>query len=570
MKPSSWQVSLQVSAMRMGPRRRSTAILVLLVVSAASVAMASERRATIFYTASVRGALEPCGCTSDPLGDITRMTSLIRRAGPRSRVLLVDAGDLLYPGSEVPPRLAEGADLRATFLARELGRLPFGGAAVGEMDLARGVGRVVPRRLAANLAEAPFLEPSRLLEVGGIRIGILGLMDPALARRFGWRAEEPVEAGRREATELRRRGAEVVIALLALDRSQARRVARTAPVDFIVVGQNAGEGLPRADAVGGAFILSPAEDLQKVGRIDLVLRDAPGPRSATDGEQRAPLIDAGAPEGRALEQAELARRMAQLDTELGRWAKDPSADPSFVTARRQEREELRARLAAWGGTWEPPARGSYFINRLIPLRRVLPRDPALARALRRLDQQVGAANLRGATPPSPATPDRPAFTGDRSCARCHEEAMAHWRTTVHAGAWRTIVEGGKTGFPDCVSCHVTGYGEVGGSSLGHLGPLKNVQCETCHGPGSLHVAAEGLEEPPAVRRQVPESTCLRCHNEKHSDTFDFVAYLRDVLGPGHGSAAKKKLGPGPTGHHLRSAALARARAAGRAQSKALE
>src|SRR5262249_6767380 len=119
----------------------------------------------------------------------------------------------------------------------------------------------------------------------------------------------------------------------------------------------------------------------------------------------------------------------------------------------------------------------------------------------------------------------------------------------------------------CVSCHVTGYGQVGGSSLGHTRGLEDVQCENCHGPGSIHVAEKGTEEPPAIRRDTPESTCITCHNEHHSDTFKYDAYLRDILGKGHGAAAREKLGAGPTGHSLRTAALAKAKAAGQAQLK---
>jgi hypothetical protein len=85
----------------------------------------------------------------------------------------------------------------------------------------------------------------------------------------------------------------------------------------------------------------------------------------------------------------------------------------------------------------------------------------------------------------------------------------------------------------------------------------------------MHVAEEGLEEPALVRTQTPESTCLQCHNEKHSDTFNYEAYLRDILGPGHGEAARKRLGDGPTGGQLRRAAMARAQAAGQAQAKGL-
>jgi hypothetical protein len=270
------------------------------------------------------------------------------------------------------------------------------------------------------------------------------------------------------------------------------------------------------------------------------------------------LVDAGGEEARALEREQVEKRRGQLEAELARFEKDSSADPAFVASKRQERDALVARSKELGGPFVPPASGSYFTNQLIALRRVLPRDPKLASAMRALDQKVGAANLRRAEPPPPAPEGRAKYVGDASCARCHKPAMAFWKTTVHAQAWKTIVDGGKTGFDDCVSCHVTGFGEIGGSSLGHVAKLTNVQCETCHGPGSLHVAAQGLEEPPAVRLRTLESTCVRCHNSKHSDTFNFTAYLRDVLGPGHAAKGRKALGDGPTGASLRAAAKKKA------------
>ena len=140
---------------------------------------------------------------------------------------------------------------------------------------------------------------------------------------------------------------------------------------------------------------------------------------------------------------------------------------------------------------------------------------------------------------------------------------------MHAHAWKTLVDVGKQADYKCVGCHVTGYGEIGGSSLGFTKKLENVQCETCHGPGSEHVAAKGLEEPPAIQRHTPSPICTNCHNEHHSDTFNYNAYLRDILGPGHGAKAREGLGEGPTGHELRSAALAKAKAAGKASLQKL-
>ena len=55
---------------------------------AATVRAAPERRLTLFYTAEVHGTPEPCGCTSDPLGDVARYAALVRAAARKGPVLL--------------------------------------------------------------------------------------------------------------------------------------------------------------------------------------------------------------------------------------------------------------------------------------------------------------------------------------------------------------------------------------------------------------------------------------------------------------------------------------------------
>ena len=240
-----------------------------------------------------------------------------------------------------------------------------------------------------------------------------------------------------------------------------------------------------------------------------------------------------------------------------------------MAGKKSERAELQKERAELERPWSPPAAGSYFTNQLIPLRRSLPRDEKTAAGMRRLDGEIGALNLKTAPPPVPAEPGRPAYVGDAKCGGCHAPALAFWKKTVHATAWQTLVEVNKQNDYRCVGCHVTGYGQVGGTSLGHTNHLRDVQCETCHGPGSTHVAEKGLEEPSSVRRDAPATLCTGCHTEQHSDTFQYQAYLRDVLGPGHGAAARAKLGDGVTGHELRTAALARAKAAGAAEAKKL-
>jgi hypothetical protein len=349
-----------------------------------------------------------------------------------------------------------------------------------------------------------------------------------------------------------------VIALVPLDRPSARRLARAAAPDLIVLGKQVGAGQPRAEQVGSTFLVAAAEEMARVGRIDFVLRGA------------GPLVDAGGPDAAAMRRVEIDAGLARLDEELKRWsALSAGADPTFIAAKQRERTALEEEKKGLDRPWTAPATGNYFTNRLIPLRRSLPRDEKTAAEMRKLDAQIAAINLRNAPPPAPREPGRAYYVGDAKCGACHKQELAFWKTTVHATAWKTLVEVGKENDYKCIGCHVTGYGEVGGTSLGHTTGLRDVQCEVCHGPGSIHVAEKGLEDPAAVHKETPASTCTTCHTQQHSDTFQYEAYLRDILGPGHGAAARAKLGDGPTGHALRSAALARAKAIGAAEAQKL-
>lgn len=510
-----------------------------------------ERRAVVFYTAEIHGVLEPCGCTSDPLGDFARMTSLVRGVGRRA--LMVDAGNLSFP-AELSAKQAPAAKLRAGFLARELARLPFGGCGVGESDLVLGSAEVTPKRLAVNLEGAAFVEPSRILDVGGIKIGVLGIVEPQVARRHGLAATEPGPAAQAETARLRAKGAEVVILLAPVERPLARSLARGAGADIVVVGKHVGKGMRRAERVGNAFLVAAGQELEHVGRLDIVLRGQL-PRDASK-----PLDDAGGVAATQERLAELDRTVERLSADIARWQKDATSDPAFVAGKVREHDALvaeRKRLAA--SRWQPPAAGSYLTNSLVPVRRTLPRDPALTASLRKLDRAIGAANLAMAEPPPTAEPGRAYYVGDKKCVACHKSADRAWRRSPHARAWRTLVEVGKQAHDDCVVCHVTGFGEVGGTSIGHTAGLENVQCESCHGPNSIHVEKRGKESPYAGALKTPEAVCERCHNEAHSDTFQYEPYLRDALGPGHGETLLDRLGPGPTARQLRHAARAAAR-----------
>ena len=533
-------------------------------------AASAERRLVLFYTAEVHGTVEPCGCTSDPLGDISRLATVMaeaRRSG--AAVGLVDAGGLLYPEGSLSAKERPSAELRAGFLAREMEHLGLVGAGLAETDVPPGAdpaqaqARLQPKRLASNLTgEGAAIRPPVLQKLGSVTVGVLGVADPAVSQALGGKTTDMTAAVQRDADDLRKRGAEVIVLLAPVDKNTARKLARDTNVDLVVLGKRVGKGLARAERVGRALLVAPSDELQRVGRLEIVLRGAAAPGASFE------LADAGGPDAIKLRREELSRSIERLQANLQSWSAAggasgaaAGADGSFVASKKRELAELQAEQAKLNAPWAPPPTGSYVVNTLLPLRRSLRRDAAVAAAMKSLDKAIAASNLKQATPPPPAEPGRASYVGMAKCAGCHKAAVTFWNHTVHAQAWKTLVEGGKQADYKCVSCHVTGFGQVGGSSLGFTKKLESVQCEVCHGPGSLHVLGEGNEQPPAIKRDTPETVCLGCHTEQHSDTFSYVPYLRDIVGRGHGAKRRHDLGPGKTGHELRSAALAQAKLA---------
>lgn len=116
------------------------------------------------------------------------------------------------------------------------------------------------------------------------------------------------------------------------------------------------------------------------------------------------------------------------------------------------------------------------------------------------------------------------YVGDQVCQRCHKAEYDQWKTTLHASAWKTLVDAKKDADTDCIKCHVVGYQQPGGFKTGDdAARLANVQCEVCHGMGTQHEAY------PAQSRRITEATCKQCHTPNNSPTFDFAIYQPHIL-----------------------------------------
>ncbi len=508
---------------------------------------------TIFLTAELKGSIEPCGCTSDPLGDLARTARLVNdaRAGGEN-VLFIDGGSTLYTNAQLSEALVPQETLKGALLRKELETtLRADASGLGPHDLA--LGKDVGPRHAVNLEPGSGIElaPPRIFTTGGVKVGIFGVVAPSALASLGVKATDPTAAAKKAVATLRADGAQVVVAILHMVRGEAIRLSSDVPgIDFGLVGRNAPEPDRVSDepiAAGSSWLVEPANRGQIVSRLDITVRNSgPGFADAL-GKARA---------DRELEEFPAEeKRMSEV---IAKWKADPSADPKFIQTKEAELAALRARAAKLRKSpTEVPAKGSYFVFEQVRINKGLACDPKVVTAKRAYDKAAGSANvfaMAGVKPAEPAV-GAAGYVGIEECAMCHGKAVEQWKTTKHAGAWETLEVVDKQFNFDCINCHVTGFDKPGGSNLGFNEPLRDVQCEVCHGPGSKHVEADGK----GFIELTPQATvCQACHNEEHSDTFDFEPYLRDVTGPGHGEEFRNKLGIGATGLELRSAALKKA------------
>lgn len=460
----------------------------------------------------LEGYLEPCGCTSNPLGGIDRLAAQVnqlRRDG--APVLLVMAGDTFYDAAPVEAVRVDQANRNASTLVDILNRLGVAAVLPGHRDLAQPENVLAALRAKSSF---PWLAAEReagslLIQVGDVRVALVG------ARRG-----TSTDAIAREVAS-KRGEADITIVLVDGTRRDASRAGTVEGVDFVIQGGlDEDAALPPRKA-GHGWVLHAGRQGQGLTVVDVKGKNGSEPyvdRSEWSRNERVEQLD---------------RQIRELSEKIDGWERSGDVAAADLDPQRRRLvalEKQRASLDAAVG----PAEGNVFFANWIELVKSGPSDPEIAKLMREHDKAVNEANriaFANLEPP-PLGPDDIAYVGSAACSGCHQAAYSWWKNHAHGVAYLTLQQRHKEYNLDCVGCHVTGYQEPGGSTVTHNleMALAGVGCESCHGPGAAHAANPEV----GVVRDTPESTCVVCHNEEHSDLFDYGEYVKRLVVPGHG------------------------------------
>ena len=156
-------------------------------------------------------------------------------------------------------------------------------------------------------------------------------------------------------------------------------------------------------------------------------------------------------------------------------------------------------------------------------------DPNVKAFLLTHREDVARENVLELMAEQTPTPNGSSYVGSAQCGGCHPSAMQAWQQSKHAHAWQTLVDAENdpkrygwpvTKYPDCVGCHVVGYGQQTGFVSAEQTPhLQDVGCERCHGPGLDHVQSGGQKAMGILGGLTPSVMCTQCHDYEQSPEF---------------------------------------------------
>ncbi len=488
---------------------------------------------TLLLLADIRGVTRPCGCTVElQKGGFDRLVPVLESERARAGAArLLHAGPLFHETLTPEPKKRAQRARQAEVVATLSAMAGIDIAAAHPIDVAMGdaawsaLAKSSGAQWTLTNGTAPGARRVQRVEVGGLVVGVLALAPQNEGAPMAWAIEPPLEATKKALAELGG-GVDAVVLLSGLGLRETKRLLRKVDgIDFAVVGGMGEHPTVSAEAelVGGTRILQFHREGRYLGRLEL-RRGASDAGAFVDASRPAP-EDIEALEGRR-------RRLKDKQAELAAAAATSPEARSMARTVDYQISQLEAELTALRARADAsiPGRPAFSFT-LVPLHWDLPQAEAPLSVMNAFDEELAMINVANAGTLPEAKPGEAVYVGVEACFECHAETRDFWARNRHAHAWATLERGKKTFDAECVSCHVTGYDRPGGALVGRVAGRENVQCEACHGPGSLHVEDGDIA---LIVKDPPTTTCVSCHNTHHSPSFADGPYRESLRVPGHG------------------------------------
>lgn len=471
-----------------------------------------EPAAVLVLSGEQHGYIEPCGCSLNQTGGLSRRADLIRQIGERGwPVAALDIGGLVNNPTRQQGKLKLAMTLKC------LREMNYAGVALGLEELRAGEELLIsteadrPPFVSSNVvlfgdaAIGPHV-PYLIVNVGKTRVGVTAVFGESLKHKAlaGLQPQpgqtpdvqilDPAESLAKVLAELEKEQPDLLVLLSHSRLDETGKLAERFPrFDLVVSAGGPEDQDPRPKHLGRALLVTPGQKGKSVGVVGF-FPDAK--------DQRLKFEQVTLDEQRFHDSPAIQEQMREYQAAL-------------------QSQELVAREAPIDSPWNS-----------------------------KLDKPND-------------------YVGAKICGECHARAYEKWLTTGHARATESIKHGragqeatyiSRIYDPECVACHVTGWStdpailvryKSGYESEQATPHLVGQQCENCHGPGGRHAelerrAAKGENVKDALEEfrelasisldQAGVKVCLKCHdgdNDPHFKTEGdvFERYWDEIKHP---------------------------------------
>jgi hypothetical protein len=385
-----------------------------------------------------------------------RVTAISKEREADPELLLISAGDFCGGKGIIDM-------YRARYLSEKMMEMGYDAVALGERELGHGPKPVLEQKegglplICANLFRdnESFLPTSIVKQVRGWKIGIFALLDEEPRELGEIELRDPVIEGSRTVERLEGEGCDLIVMLAHMSRERLVEI------------------LPGLDGVD-IVIRGHARSLDDAAES---CADTLGGLFETMG---VPVFFAG-------DRGRILGKVALIPDEKGAFS--VQSELIYLDGRVKEDSTAVADLKV------------YFAVEA-GKRREMQMNEFLSR-----DRGTGALRER--------------FLGQGACEKCHAGLTDRLAASRHYRAYETLLQRGEERNPDCLSCHTTGFGRYSGFDPDREvvtgKDLRGVQCEECHGPGTMH-SRDGTYIEKA------RNSCGRCHTSYWSPDFEFESY----------------------------------------------
>ncbi len=459
----------------------------------------SKPEIVLVLSGQEHGYLQPCGCSKPQLGGLARRWNFLQSLKARGwpTIVPLDLGDIF----DEPKHRGPQATLKYQTSMDALKLMGYSAVAVGQFETASptlidvlgawALNYEPPVLLAANLIdkEVNALDKVHSGVLGGNgKVGVIAIIGPTVAKTVP--AQGPVEDNKEPPAlfaatpqvlpaELKKLQdkyrPELLVLLYQGTVEEARSCAGHFPqLNVILCQSRESEPSDRAERVGDTLIISVGHKGRFVGVVG-----------------------------------------------------------AYRTKNPKQPFDLRYQLAALGEEYETP-KGKEKTNPVMELMEKYAREVKESNYLAQYGQRKHPLQV--------AFPEA-TYVGSARCGECHERAYEVWKKSGHAHAYHSLETATRPGLRqydgECVVCHVVGFGHQGGfTDEKATAKLKDVGCESCHGPGSLH--ANGNKSPKMLAEMNPfkerpgetpedktrrlnllDQSCQQCHDQDNDVHWDF-------------------------------------------------